>query len=142
MLFVMACVAFFFLGTVSTIAVQHFSHRIENKAVVKVIGVAIYKDVNFNVSVTEIDWGILEPGESKNFSAYIVNKSNVPLALTMTTLDWQPNNASKFATFTWTYDGREIPVNGYTAVTFALTVSEAISGIDGFSFTIIIVGSG
>jgi len=132
----------FFLGVVSTLAVMQWTRRIPNIATVKVIGVDIYKDINFTVAVTQIDWGIVEPGKSKNFSAYIVNRSNVPITLGMTTESWNPVSASDFIILTWTYDGAEIRVNGYILVTFALSVDHAISGIDGFSFTIVIVGSG
>jgi len=137
-----ALVAAFLLGVTSTLAIQHYTKRIENKAVVKVVGVGIYKDANFTVSLTEIDWGVLEPGESKNFSAYIVNKSNVPITLSMTTSDWQPINASQFITLSWNYHGEQIPINGYVEVIFTLTVNAAVSGIQAFGFVITIVRSG
>ena len=137
-----ACLLCFGLGSFSTMAVMQWTRRIPSSATVKAVGVGVYKDVNFTVSVTQIDWGIVEPGESKNFSAYIVNKSNVPITLSMTTENWNPVNASNFIALTWNYDGSEIAVDGYVYVTFVLTVDQAISGIDAFSFTVVIVGSG
>jgi len=121
---------------------MQWTQRIENVARIKVIGVGIYKDMNFTVAVTQIDWGIVEPGDSKNFSAYIVNKSNIPITLSMTTEEWQPANASNSITLTWSYAGEEIAVDGYHFVTFVLNVDQAVSGIDAFSFTIVVIGSG
>ena len=141
-MFVTTCAVTFLLGVVSTLAVMQWTQRIENVARIKVIGVGIYKDMNFTVAVTQIDWGIVEPGDSKNFSAYIVNKSNIPITLSMTTEEWQPANASNSITLTWSYAGEEIAVDGYHFVTFVLNVDQAVSGIDAFSFTIVVIGSG
>ena len=141
-LFLIACLLFFALGSFTTIAVMQWTQRIPSSATVKAVGVGIYKDINFTVSVTQIDWGIVEAGESKNFSAYIVNRSNVPITLSMITENWNPVNASNFITLTWNYGGTEIAVDGYVFVTFVLSVDQATSGIDAFSFTIVVVGSG
>jgi hypothetical protein len=121
---------------------MQWTQRIPSSATLKAVGVGIYKDVNFKVSVTQIDWGVVEPGQSKNFSAYIVNNSNVPITLSMTTENWNLVNASNFIALTWNYSGSEVAVDEYVLVTFVLTVSHAISGIAAFSFTIVIVGSG
>ena len=121
---------------------MQWTQRIPSSATLKAVGVGIYKDINFTVSVTQIDWGIVEAGESKNFSAYIVNRSNVPITLSMITENWNPTNASNFITLTWNYDGSQIAVDGYVFVTFMLSVDHATSGIDTFSFTIVVTGSG
>ena len=142
LLLLLSCLLCFALGSFSTIAVMQWTQRIPSSATVKAVGVGIYKDINFTVSVTKIDWGIVEAGESKNFSAYIVNRSNVPITLSMTTENWTPANASNFITLTWNYNGTQVAVDGYVFVTFVLSVDPAISGIDAFSFTIVVVGSG
>jgi len=129
-------------GSVITFAVMQWTRRIPSSASLKVVGIGVYKDVNFTVSVTQIDWGMLEPGEKKNFSAYIKNESNVPITLSMWTEDWNPLNASSFISLSWNYDATQIPVDGSVPVTFALHVDAATSGIRSFSFTIVVVGSG
>ena len=121
---------------------MQWRREIPCKATVKAFGVDLYEDINFTVPVTEIDWGLVEPGQTKNFSAYIVSKSNVPVTLTMTTENWNPTNASDFITLTWSHEAAEIAVDGYVFATFLLIVDEAISGITTFTFTIIIIGSG
>lgn len=138
----LATVLSLFAGSAMTFAVMQWTRRIPSSAALKVLGIGVYKDVNFTVSVTEIDWGIVEPGENKSFSAYILNESNVPVTLTMQTEDWRPANASSWISLSWDYDGSEIPVDGSIPVTFVLTLDPATSGIDTFSFTIVIVGTG
>ena len=135
----------FFLGVASTLvamAAMQWTWRVSNVASVKAVGVGVYADPGFTVPLTSIDWGILEPGSSKNFSAYIVNRSNVPVVLSLATENWNPINASAFITLTWNYAGVQIPVGGSIYVVFVLHVDSAISGITAFSFTILIVGSG
>jgi len=126
----------------TSFAVIQWRRRISNSATLKVLSVGVYKDVNFTVAVTQIDWGILEVGETKNFSAYIKNESNVPITLTMWTEDWNPTNASSFINVSWNYNATQIPVQGDVPVTFILHVSPEISDISIFSFTIVLVGSG
>jgi len=117
-------------------------HRIRNQAAIKAVGVAVYQDPALTVPLTEISWGILEPGEYKNHTAYIKNESNVPITLALITENWNPLNAPKFIALTWDYDGQPLQVDGFLKVTFTLAVDSAISGIETFSFDIVIVGSG
>ena len=127
----------FFVG-----AVMERSRRISNQAAIKAVGVGVYRDPALTVPLTEINWGILELGEGKNHTAYIRNESNVPIMLVFATENWSPQNASSFVALTWDYDGQLLEVDGFVEVTFTLAVDPAISGIDTFSFDIVIVGTG
>ena len=123
-------------------AVMERSRRISNQAAIKAVGVGVFRDPALTVPLTEINWGILEPREEKNHTAYIRNESNVPITLVLTTENWSPQNASSFIAFTWDYDGQLLEVDRFVEVTFTLTVDPAISGIDTFTFDIVIVGTG
>jgi len=138
----LAAVLAFLAGSTMTFAVMNWTRRIPSLATLKVVGVGVYKDAERTVSVIEIDWGMVEPGDTAAFDAYIKNESNVPITLTMHTEDWSPLNASSFISFSWDYSGSEIPVDSSIPVTFVLNVDPATVGIDAFSFTIVIVGSG
>jgi len=128
-------------GSVFTFAVMQWTHRISNVAILKVLGVGVFKDVNFTVTVTQIDWGILEPGESKYFAAYVRNEGNVPIVLAMRTEEWNPPNALASINVTWDCEGVQLPVDGFVPATFTLHVDPGASGIRSFSFTIVIIGS-
>ena len=130
------------VGSISTYAVMQWIARIPTTATLKLLGVGVYKDVSFTIPVTEINWGVLEPGESKNYSAYIKNESNVPITLTMYTENWNPLEASNFISLSWDYQGVSIEVDGSVPVTLILSVDSATAGFKTFSFTIVIVGSG
>jgi hypothetical protein len=139
---VLVSVFAFVAGAAITFAVMHWTRRIPSIATLKTVGVGVYEDPACTVIVTQIDWGILEPGDTATFDAYIKNLSNVPITLTIHTEDWSPANASNFISLSWDYDGTRIPVDSSIPVTFALNVDAATSGIESFSFTIVIVGSG
>lgn len=116
--------------------------RIKSQAAIKAVGVTIYKDAELAIPLTEIDWGILEPGEEKNYSAYVKNDSNVPIRLSLLTENWIPANASIFITLDWNYDDELIGIAEFVEVTFMLIVDPATFGISNFSFDIIVIGSG
>jgi len=128
-------------GSVLTFALMQWTHRISNVAILKVLGVGVFKDVNFTVTVTQIDWGMLEPGESKYFEAYVRNEGNVPIVLAMRTEEWNPLDASALINVAWGCEGVQLPVDGFVPATFTLHVDPGASGIRSFSFTIVIIGS-
>jgi hypothetical protein len=141
-----AIILAFSIGVVSTLlivsALYQTSVHFSSVAAVKTVGVAIYWDPAFTVPVVNMNWGVIEPGTTKNVSCYIVNTSNVPVSLTLAVNNWQPTSASNYVSLTWNYDEQPIPVSGYTPITFSLHVDPATTGITGFSFDITITGSG
>lgn len=130
------------VGSLATYGVMQWRATIRSTAQLKLLGVGVYKDVNFSVPITDIDFGILEPGQNKSISAYIKNESNVPITLTMFTQDWTPANASSFISLSWNCEGSHLDVDNSLLATFVLSLSPATTGFRSFSFTIVIVGSG
>jgi len=108
----------------------------------KAVGVGVYWDAKLANRVSSIDWGVLEPGSSKNVTVYVRNEENLVARLTMFTRNWSPSNASDYLILTWDYGGQSINVGKAVLVTFTLSVSASIKGINSFSFDIFIVGSG
>jgi len=135
-------VAVSFAAGVFVGAIMESSRHISNKAAIKAVGVGVYQDPELTLPLTEINWGLLEPGEKKNHTAYIKNESNVLITLLLTAENWSPQNASSFVALTWDYDEQLLEVDGFVEVTFTLAVDPAISGIKSFSFDIVIVGTG
>lgn len=132
----------FLLGVATSYAVLSTPRKISNTARVKTIGVGIYAYSNKTVPVTSIDWGLLDPGQSKNFSCYVFNESNAPITLSMTTEAWLPGNTATYVTLSWSYRGSQILPGANVPVVFTLALSSSVQGIDTFSFTIVVTGSG
>jgi len=106
------------------------------------VGVGIYWDSGCSNVVSSIDWGVIQPGSTKNVAVYVRNEGNVVVTLSVQTKNWNPSTAPSYMTFGWNYGGQSINPNGVIPITLTLSVSSSIQGITSFSFDIIITASG
>jgi len=123
-------------------SIYQTSSTISSVGTFKAIGVGVYWNNSLTNRVTEINWGLLEPGDKKSFTIYISNEGNAPLTLSMSTSNWNPSSAVNYLTLTWSNTGQTINAGVTAQLTLTLTVSESVSGINSFNFDIIAVGSG
>jgi hypothetical protein len=130
------------VGSFATYAALQWTYRITATVTIKSLGVTVYSDPECTVPLVTIDWGMMEPGQTKNQPAYIKNESNVPVTMSMYVDNWNPINAKDFMTLGWSYDGSQISVDSSLPVDFTLSIDASISGIRNFSFEIWVVGSG
>jgi hypothetical protein len=102
--------------------------------------IGIYADNQCTNPPSSIDWGILEPGSSKNTICFIKNEGNKDLLLALKTSNWNPKNAFKDIAVTWNYD-RTILKPGYV-IQVSLTLSTSYkTDFENLSVDITIVGS-
>jgi hypothetical protein len=118
------------------------SVRIVGRGAVKAVGVGVFWDVNCTNVVTEIDWGLVEPGSHVNATIYLKNEGNAPITLSLDTENWNPSNASDYITLSWSYAGQTMNPGTVININLILMVSSNITGITNFSFDIIITGFG
>jgi hypothetical protein len=118
------------------------NRTVSNSGSIKAIGVEVYSDQACTNPVSSLNWGIVNPGGSRNITVYIKNTGNSPITLSMTTSNWNPTNAPNYMALSWNYAGQTINANNVTPVTFTLTVSASITGITNFSFDITIAANG
>ena len=130
------------VGCLATYAVMQYSVQISNTATLKLVGIGVFSNANGTCPVTSINWGMLQPGQTANYSAYILSESNVPITLSMYTANWNPANASSYLTLTWNYKAQTIQPHASLPITFSLAVNASIHGIPEFSFDLWIVASG
>jgi hypothetical protein len=137
-IFVIATLAI--LGTL-VFAILPASQRVPNTGKVKAIGVGIYWDSACSQEVSLIPWGSLNPGETKNTNVYVRNEGNVPVVLSMTTDSWNPVSASGYITLSWNRGGYVLNSTASVQAVLTLSVSSSISGVENFSFDIVITGT-
>jgi len=104
--------------------------------------ISMYWDSNCTNKVSSVDWGMVEPGSSKNITVYVKNTENVAMTLSLSAENWSPSNASKYMNLSWDYNGQPINPNTAIRVTLTLTVFANVTGITDFSFNITIIGKG
>lgn len=130
------------IGIVSVSAAMYQTIKIKSTGQIKGVGCDIFADPEGVIEVTNLDWGILEPRESKNITVYVKNTGNVPASLSMWTETWIPEEAEIYVAFVWNYEGMTVPVDAMAKVTFTLTIDQDITGINMFSFNIWILAEG
>jgi hypothetical protein len=119
-----------------------FTTRIGNQGKVRTIDVGVYWDPNCTSMVSTINWGTITPGSTKNVTMFIRNEGNEVITLFLSTEKWEPQNASKFITLEWDYSGKALNPHEIIRVTLNLLVALNITGIESFSFDIIIGAAG
>lgn len=97
------------------------------------VGVGAYLDSRCANVLNFTNWGQLEPGTSESLTCYVQNEGRTAGFLSLSEMDWNPSNASRFVSLHWNYtDGLLYP--GQVAdITLTLTFSANVPR--GFSFT-------
>jgi hypothetical protein len=106
------------------------------------VGVEAFWDINCTSRVTEIDWGLVEPGYHVNATIFLRNEGNAPITLSLDAENWSPSNASNYITLSWDYAGQTVDPGAVIKVNVILAVSSNITGITNFAFDIVITGIG
>lgn len=101
--------------------------------------VGTVKTIGVEADVDFIDWEMVEPNSSNTQLINVQPTGNVPVTLTLATANWTPPNASQFLTLTWNYTGQILQPFEWTPVELTLTVASNVTGIDSFSFDILII---
>ena len=113
--------------------------RIRNVGTIRAtVGLEVYADEGLTTVLTEISWGVLDPGESRTFNAWVQNYGNVDQTLVLSTEGWLPFGAGNSISLSWDYGGAPVAPGASIPVVFTLSVSPGITGISGFSFDVVI----
>jgi len=98
--------------------------------------------VGVSTDVTNIDWGIITPNETKTQAVTVTNTGNQPVMLSMITHNWNPSLASTYLILTWDYNAEMILPQQSQVIQFSLTASSDVDpSITAFSFDITITGT-
>jgi hypothetical protein len=109
---------------------------------IKAVGVQFYADSTGFVSTSQIDWGMLDPGQTVNSVLYCKSTSNVPVWLSMAVGNFNPASGSSYLACVWNYSGTVLSPNQIVPIRFTLQVESTIIGITAFSFDIGVISTG
>jgi len=117
--------------------------KIPSSGNIKTLGIAVYEDEACTKNLTSINWGLVEPGGSRQKEVWINNTGNTRVKLNMTMEGWNPAEAENYITLTWDKEGVLLSANQLVKATLTLTVSASVTqtNIKDFSFTIVITGN-
>ena len=102
------------------------------------IDIGVYGDISCSSSVPSVDWGMVEPGSTKNFTIYIRNEGYVAVTLFVYADNWNPPNASNYMTLSSDCPEQPIDPQEVVQTTLTLSTSPAIEGVTNFNFDIFI----
>lgn len=133
------------LGLVSSVLEPAFSPKARQQqpghGKVKTVGVGVYRDLAVTSSLSSINWGMIDPGGSQNYTCYVRNEGSSAVFLALSTTNWNPLKASTLISLSWSYKGQSVVPSEVLEVTFTLSVSPNASGISNFSFDTIVSSS-
>ena len=72
---------------------------------------------------------------------YVKNEGNTPMTLNMTTNTWT-SGAATYVTVTWNRESYPLNPGSSVQANVTLAVSPSVTGITGFSFIMVITGTG
>lgn len=141
------------LLTAMTIAITSCAYAVmvsrkvvSNVSTVRLIGVNVWWNQNRTDAVSFIDWGLLEPNETKTLQVYVESKSVVSQMLRIYASDWSPvaANVSDYVGFSAEPNNFVIEPSAVENVTLTLTIyaNATDSEITTFGFNIVFEGSG
>jgi len=117
------------------------NQSVNNTGNVKAVGVNVYSDSGCTQQLSLIPWGTLEPGARRNYTIYIKNTGNVGVTLNLTTGNWNSSAARSYITLTWNREAYALSHQTSVSAILSLAVSSSVSGVQGFSFDVIITGT-
>ena len=89
-------------------------------------------------AVTQIDWGIVYPDDSRAYNLYLVNEGNVPCHLFLNATNWQPSQIMEQITVTWDYNDEVVEPNQGINLTVTLTTASNLENVGTFTFDLTI----
>jgi hypothetical protein len=115
------------------------------------INVGLYNDNGCTSNCTNLTWGAMTPGTPKPIGIFIKNTGALPETLSFATNGWagtfngQPVNdptKANYFNLTWNIPSNTVLNPGdIQPVTFTLNINNTITGVDNFSFNIIVTGT-
>jgi hypothetical protein len=129
--------------TASWVVVEAVSNRkgVSNQRELKGVYLGLYWDNACANATVAVDWGPFSPGASNSVTLFVRNEGDSAVKLNLTTVNWDPADASELITLTWNREGQVIEPQTVAAATLSLSVSANISGITDFSFDTIVTGA-
>lgn len=136
---------------VSILLINSGSHLyLPSFATVKTVDVEVFWDEHCENKTELVTWDELEVGKSVNKTVYVKSVSNVMITLNTHLTDWNPEEISKYLTFSTNYTNQNFSPNEVIPITLFLSAPSSDelvyylidNEIQTFDFAIHFVGSG
>ena len=106
----------------------------------RTVGVQVYSDEN-NTILESIDWGNIEPGDTKNITAYIHNPGNSEAVIHVATGNYTPASLQAYSSFTCPLNSTMVGGGETVETVFSLNVFLNVTEIEEFMFDVVVSAS-
>jgi hypothetical protein len=130
------------LCLLQTSGLLNITQTVPTSGHVTAINLGVYADGSCSEKLTSMDWGSLSPGDIIYKAIYVKNMGNSPVNIHMTSDSWNPTEASNSVTLAWDKENAVLNPGEVLKATLTLSVAATISGINDFTFNIIITDIG
>ena len=104
---------------------------------IRTLGIEVYSDSSASTPIASINWGKLDPGSVAQATIWLKLTGNTDANVTMYGTNWNPILAQQYLTLSWNAEGL-MHAGEIKRADIKLTVSRSITGIQSFSFDIVI----
>ena len=130
-------IAAVFVGLILTASVTMRSH-----VSLRLLGIEAYADQGGTIPLTEIQWGLIGVGESKNYTLWVKPTGNVDVTLDLSTGNFDPPEAEQYTDLVWDYiPSTVVPAGQLTELTLTITIIPTPPGYIDFSYDTIITAT-
>ena len=106
--------------------------------IVASVSLDVFADPAGDTPLTQVEWGVLQPGDTVTQMLYISNTGNQATIVQLDTANWNPSAASQYLTLSWDYDQEAIQPDAMLLVTLSLALTPDVHDIQDFSFDIVL----
>jgi hypothetical protein len=100
----------------------------------------IYHSAIARKSVTQVSWGVVQPGDVITQTVYLQNRDRKAVTLEFATANWDPLYAQDMFSLQWDLEpGHVLAAKTVIPVTFALVAPAASQNFTAFHFDIVIL---
>lgn len=111
---------------------------IQSSGHVETAGASVWENSDLTGNVDFIKWGVLAPGSNRTFTYYIRNEQSSNTIFKLETINWNPENASKFISLSWNLENVSLAAKQLSEFQITITVSREIHDVNHFTFDIVI----
>lgn len=113
----------------------------QQNSVTTTLNLAIYTDAAATINCTNINWGVLNPGDTATKTIFIKNTGTAQTTLSLAASSWSPASASAVLTLTWNKEGATLAAGQIVPATLTLQVAQDTGDLSSFSLNIVVSGS-
>lgn len=117
------------------------SQNVSNTGIIASVNVGVYTTQQCTTNLVQLSWGPVSPGSNYTKAGFVRNNGSMNMTLSMSTSNWSPAAAESSLGISWNYGGQIVRPGQVLAVIWKLGIPLDVSGVQNFSFNIIISGS-